>query len=160
MIDYRFGDRVKHPLYGMLILGKQDKIGMCSVWDGLTTYIVNVSDLTPFDPRIIQIGGKWHRVYTPLDVEEARELIGKDVLRADRLTELGKAPKTTLSDICPEASHPYLCGAPWAFIAVLIESEPEKKPEPDYEQSPSGLILHGKIADAVCMLMGIGDKKE
>jgi hypothetical protein len=164
MINYRFGDRVKHPNYGRCVFGGylDEDCEEVVIWNGDPDgcMLADVSDLILDDPRIIQINGLWHRVYTPLDVEEARRLVGKEVRFFDNKNRLPQIRLNILKAINTEAARPYYGRANWFGIASPIESEPEKKPEPDYERLPSGLILWGRYANAVCALLGIGEEKE
>ena len=140
MIEYKFGDMVDHPEYGRCIFVayndlKKSSASVVDTGNDWTKH-VNVSDLTPADPRIIKIGGVWHRVYTSLDTEEAREREGGFVLFSrhaasdyDQSGLLGSIETTADSD------RPYYgANSEWQYIALPIETtetEPEKKPTAD-----------------------------
>jgi len=140
MVKYKFGDRVIHPEYGRCIFvayNDPNKLS-ASVVDTGNDWIkhVNAVDLTPADLRIIKIGGVYHRVFTPLDTEEARELIGKMVRYSDTIEELAGDGTAILQNV-EKGPRPYGIRGKfgmWAFIALPIETqetEPEKKPTAD-----------------------------
>ncbi len=136
MINYRFGDRVEHSEYGRCVFGEYRTPDRCVIFNGAVSLYCCTVDITPADPRIIQISGTWHRVYTPLDTEEAMELIGKEILYGNGIEALYLPGTNKLADIEIKSS-PYRVGTKlWTYIAAPIESEPEKKPEPDSRVNP------------------------
>ena len=167
MIEYKFGDRVDHPEYGrcIFVAYNEPNKSFASVVDTGNDWIkhVNAADLTPADPRIIKINGVWHRVYTPLDGEEAHKVIGKGVRFGNDVEDLAGYETAILERVEGDGEIlPYkleAVNAQWGFIALPIETPaPEKKPERDYEKTTAGLLLRGQYAEAVCKLMGIGEE--
>lgn len=143
MIEYKYGDKVSHPEYGVCVFGKilDANNEYTWIWDGRATiHLVSVSDLTPADPSIIKINNVYHRVYTPLDVEEARELVGKGVLYGDRVGTLNDGEARQLISIKDGKVYPYLVrDSHWALIAVPIET-PESSEPSKPERTPQQVI--------------------
>ena len=134
MIEYKYGDKVNHPRYGVCVFGaySDDERTHAVIWNGKLDgeHVVSASALTPADSRIIKIDGVYHRVYTSLDAEEARELIGKRVFFAGDPACLGGDCYEYLDSITQSGG--YLCAGDacvYGYIAVPIET-PELSERP------------------------------
>jgi hypothetical protein len=135
---------MKYKVYDRVVSEGFDKgiiVGIVSRNDGFAykVWFFNDSDffwqreseLIPDDPHIRKIDGKWLRIYGPLDIEEAKELIGQEVyfgdfLGAFRERERLEGVREGESDV-----YTYWVGyESYALIAVPMEEEREEsKPE-------------------------------